>query len=90
MFEPPRPGLSPSEPVPGRVFWTLGDGPTQEDLRVSRRWLEAELKAQILLSDEILASASYFYESPLTQDLILGPARGLVREGDLRFFEAYS
>lgn len=86
MFEPPRPGLSPSEPVPGRVFWTLGDGPTQEDLRVSRRWLEAELKAQILLSDEILASASYFYESPLTQDLILGPARGLVREGDLRFF----
>lgn len=86
MFEPPRFGLSSNEPVPGRVFWTLGDGPTQEDLRVSRRWLEAELKAQVLLSDEILASASYFYESRLTQDLVMGPARGLVRDGELRLF----
>lgn len=86
MFEPPRFGVSPNEPVAGRVFWTLGDGPTQEDLRVSRRSLEAELKALVLLSDEIMASASYFYESQLTRDLVLGPASGLVRDGELRLF----
>lgn len=86
MFEALQSGLPAPDAVSGRVFWTLGDGPTQEDLRVSPRCLEAELKAQVLLSEEILASASYFYESPLTQSLVVGSARGLVRDGELRLF----
>lgn len=73
-------------PVAGRVFWTLGDGPTQQDLRLKAKALEIAFKAQILLDEEIVASASYFYESDLTRALLTGPGRGLVKDGELRLF----
>ena len=76
-----------SDGSPGsRVFWTLGDGPTQEVRRLTYYELELALKAQVLLTDEILASASFFYESPLTAALLSGPGRGLVRDRELRLF----
>ena len=56
-----------------QTFWTLGNEPTQNLGGWNISGVALCLKAQTLLSDVIVASASYVFESPMTRTVLRVP-----------------
>jgi hypothetical protein len=51
------------------VFWSYGNAPTQRSLRIDYEELQTQFKALYLLTNKIIASSSYYYESELTRKI---------------------
>lgn len=49
------------------LFWSSGNGPTQAVLGLTEQDVISHLKALYLLSDRVLAAASFYFESALTR-----------------------
>jgi nucleoside phosphorylase len=59
--------LTCSELTGDIIFWTEGNRPTQRALALSDAEVSDSLKACFLLSDTVVAAASYFFESSATR-----------------------
>ncbi|GHU75229.1 hypothetical protein FACS1894188_05610 [Clostridia bacterium] len=51
------------------VFWSSGNFPTQKSKLLNFEDVEVNFKALYLLSDKIIASSSYYYESEITRQI---------------------
>lgn len=67
------------------VFWTKGNAPTQKVNNLTYTIVLNNLKLLYLLSGKIIASASYFFESPITQK-VTDSLKSFFDEGDILFF----
>jgi len=67
------------------VFWTKGNEPTQKVNNLTYGIVLDNLKLLYLLSGKIIASASYFFESPITQK-VTDSLKSFFDEGDILFF----
>ena len=70
----------------GGIFWSMGNAPTQKINRLDPETLRLSLYAQILLSDCVYGSASYFFESELTQQILTRHNFEIARTGRVRLF----
>jgi predicted nucleotide-binding protein len=67
------------------VFWSRGNGPTQQALGISSGDALIHLRALYLLADRVAAAASFYFESDMTRDVVK-QVRPLLSNGDLLFF----
>ena len=67
------------------VFWTKGNAPTQQVNHLSRNVVLDSLKLLYLLSGKIIASASFFFESPITQQ-VTDSLKSFFEEGEILYF----
>jgi len=67
------------------VFWTKGNAPTQKVNNLTYDIVLNNLKLLYLLSGKVIASASYFLESPITQQ-VTDSLKSFFDEGDILFF----
>jgi len=67
------------------VFWTKGNAPTQRVNNLTYNVVLDHLKLLYLLSGKIIASASYYFESPITQQ-VTDSLMSFFEDGDIRFF----
>ncbi|GHU03205.1 hypothetical protein FACS1894158_01050 [Betaproteobacteria bacterium] len=67
------------------VFWTKGNEPTQKVNNLTYNIVLNNLKLLYLLSGKIIASASYFFESTITQQ-VTDSLKSFFEEGDISFF----
>lgn len=67
------------------VFWSLGNAPTQVVRELSEEIVLINLKALYLLSDYIIASASFFFESEITYS-ITHTMKNLFESGEILYF----
>ena len=66
-------------------FWSAGNQPTQLVFNLDEKLAERHLKALILISNRVLASASFYFESGITRRIARKNSVYLER-GDLLFF----
>jgi hypothetical protein len=67
------------------VFWTLGNAPTQQAHNLEYRAVLNNLKLLYLLSGKIIASSSYFFESPITQS-VTDSLKDFFDDGSILYF----
>lgn len=67
------------------VFWTAGNEPTQQVYGLTRENVRRHLKLLYLLSDTIVASASYYFESPVTRE-VTQLLKSLFEDGSVLYF----
>jgi len=75
-----------SSDLSGRVlFWTGGNKPTQEVFKLTTADVAESLRASFLVSDTVVASASYYLESNATRHVVRRHAP-LFSNGEILFF----
>lgn len=67
------------------AFWVAGNKPTQSSYGLDVEEIYLHLKALYLLTDRIVAAASYYFESEITRE-ITAKLKRLFEEGDVVFF----
>lgn len=77
-----------SSEVNERVFWTLGNSPTQQMMNLGTQKLDELLRLQILLSETVIGSASYIFESGPTRNVLL-QTPSFLRSGAVKLYVAH-
>lgn len=67
------------------AFWSFGNNPTQSIRSLSYDYVLYHLKLLYLLSDKVVAAASFYYESEITRR-VTGTLEKLFRDGEIVFF----
>jgi hypothetical protein len=67
------------------VFWTKGNEPTQKANNLTYEIVLDNLKLLYLLSGKVIASASYFFESQITQQ-VTEALNSFFEDGDIAYF----
>jgi hypothetical protein len=72
------------------VFWSSGNEPTQKIYSLSKEEILLHIKALYLLSDKIIGSGSFFFESIITREIVCNKnSQGfdnLFKNGSILFF----